>query len=631
MGFLSGALGAIGEQVRQKNLLDYAVEHEANQAMAKQLFSMAENAEPELAPDLIKGAYAYLTAKQGESKKIQKQYNLPDLVLRHTQAKYNPQSLEAPPEAQQVGHTPPVPFSPDDPGQGTVDDWMMQQHAAATDAVQQQIQKANEVLAQQRLQSNAPSPLSGTTAAGLSQYTNPPTPMPALPGGAPIAFPTLQGQPGGTPGIVSDVNFQAIPELGGRRKQILSGGRYSALITPTEKAAAAARAEITKRQAEVDFARQLGITDPREIANFLNKQALKLPEPPGTDKPLELGGKYVVVKDKNGKYVTAWQAPDATETDKPVVVPLGSRLATPGGKVLLDAGEKPETAGSFEQQRYGDYIQNFKDTHEGREPTAAEKIVLRTKMLDAEANARTPEDLDQIRRLNAALMGRLLAPPASDSSSLNSQTQQRVQEVAQRVESGQITVSEGQALLGGQRGGLGGALVDELTHRNSLIIAPKRREAVNNVNIGIGQLDTLQELVNNVQRSTGADRLKNTKLLEDYADTITARLARANGEVGVLTEQDVGRAKSLVAGWKAANFAPGYAKQEIDLLRRNYGKVKEALLNFDRYPATGSPSGGGPGLPAPPSTEKIRVRRKADGKTGTINPSDFDAAKYDKL
>lgn len=39
-------------------------------------------------------------------------------------------------------------------------------------------------------------------------------------------------------------------------------------------------------------------------------------------------------------------------------------------------------------------------------------------------------------------------------------------------------------------------------------------------------------------------------------------------------------------------------------------------------PAKGKPAAGG---------EKIKVRRKADGKTGTIMPGDFDAAKYEKI
>ena len=99
MGFLSGALGAIGEQVRQKNLLDYAVEHEANQQMAKQFYDMAQNAEPELAPDFLKAGYAYATAKQGDAKKLNKQFNVQDLLLKHSQAKYAPQNLEQPPQA----------------------------------------------------------------------------------------------------------------------------------------------------------------------------------------------------------------------------------------------------------------------------------------------------------------------------------------------------------------------------------------------------------------------------------------------------------------------------------------------------------------------------------------------------
>ncbi len=65
--------------------------------------------------------------------------------------------------------------------------------------------------------------------------------------------------------------MQGIPELGGRQKQILGGGRYSAFQTGAEKATAASQAETMKRQAEVDFAHSIGLTSPHDIANFINK------------------------------------------------------------------------------------------------------------------------------------------------------------------------------------------------------------------------------------------------------------------------------------------------------------------------------------------------------------------------
>jgi hypothetical protein len=40
---------------------------------------------------------------------------------------------------------------------------------------------------------------------------------------------------------------------------------------------------------------------------------------------------------------------------------------------------------------------------------------------------------------------------------------------------------------------------------------------------------------------------------------------------------------------------------------------------------------GGAGASEQGSDQTIRVRRKSDGQSGTIKPSDFDAGKYEKL
>ncbi len=274
-GLLNQILARRADHQQQQNLLNYQAELEANRNMSKQYFDMANNAEPELAPDLLKAGYAYGTAKIGDAKKLNKQFNLQDLLLKHSQAKYAPQNLEQPPQAPpQVGHTPPVQLHPDMPELGTVDESMINAHNGVQDQIQQQIKQANDQLAQQQVQAQAPPPVSGLPSPGFSSV------MPAPPGGA-LPFPTLPGQPGGTTGFASDVNLQPVSELAGRRKQALgpNGDMYSAIRTPLEKARDTAMAEGYKAtvQQQAELQRQLALegfkaSQRKEAINDLKKQ-----------------------------------------------------------------------------------------------------------------------------------------------------------------------------------------------------------------------------------------------------------------------------------------------------------------------------------------------------------------------
>jgi hypothetical protein len=69
--------------------------------------------------------------------------------------------------------------------------------------------------------------------------------------------------------------------------------------------------------------------------------------------------------------------------------------------------------------------------------------------------------------------------------------------------------------------------------------------------------------------------------------------------------------------------------QDPDNLRAALGEIRDYA---SRVQGEGGPKGvTAPTAPAAPSGAKIRVRRKSDGATGTINPGDWDFSKYDKL
>lgn len=273
---------------------------------------------------------------------------------------------------------------------------------------------------------------------------------------------------------------------------------------------------------------------------------------------------------------------------------LDQKLIPPGTITRFSTTVPNESGdGSFQEQMYTNYVQEF-TLKNGRPPDPTERIALRNRLLDDEAKARTPDELDSIRRLNIALLGRLVSTPGVED--LKGSVRTRVSQVADRVEAGELTMDQGIQTLGGQRGALGPALMDELTRRDSRIIPPTRREAINAVNTGIGLLDTLDKVVNDViNAKTPAERAKATLILEDFGSQIAARLSKAAGEVGALSNPDVQRAISLVPGWKSANFDPDYARREMALMRTTFQNVKNQLLNFETFQRGNAP------LPTPPS------------------------------
>jgi hypothetical protein len=149
-----------------------------------------------------------------------------------------------------------------------------------------------------------------------------------------------------------------------------------------------------------------------------------------------------------------------------------------------------------------------------------------------------------------------------------------INSAADRVAGGEITADTARGLLGGVKSGLGVPLLKAIGDRR--VLPPKVREQVNGIGNTRSLVDQMGQLVDNVIKSKDpAERLQNTALLEQYGGQVATLLARGFGERGVVTEGDAKRATGLAPGWKAANFAPGYAKRELALLHQTLDRVEK--------------------------------------------------------
>lgn len=133
----------------------------------------------------------------------------------------------------------------------------------------------------------------------------------------------------------------------------------------------------------------------------------------------------------------------------------------------------------------------------------------------------------------------------------------------------------------------------------NLNLPPAIREKANAVDSATALLDPIDDLVGKISR--GEDVATNSVLLENYTSSVATLLSRSLGERGVATEGDVNRAKGLVAGWKAANFAPGFAEREMSLLKGILGAQKKALTTgyTQKFPSAGGGGGNAPAAPKP--------------------------------
>mgnify|MGYP001576922511 CR=1 FL=1 len=604
--------------MRERNMLTMQRESAANQEMAGALEQLAKTAKPEFAPDYLKAAFAIRTTPPGK-KPPKWAIDVHGLMLRQVQST----ETQGPSAATQAA-APPAPTAGAAPPAGAPP------YAAPT----------------------TQPPLPPPPSEGAPAPPAPPAPSAApMPGGGPAPGPpppAALNLPGGGMsamggGVSAGSRVAAVPPAAGSvpfpaaMPPALPGltpppGMQFTQLTDADRMAASMASTAAARSAYAAEARALfgPNADPYDVANYIQGKELTRPSA-AKGGGWASAGQGIIYNAQTGEFKLL------SQPNKTLHVVAGN-LVDETGKVLFSAPLKPEDK-TFEEQMFADYL----SASQG-DPAAQQRVQVRAKQLGAEAAARG-EPLAGLRGLNAALLQRLISPPGAPGGPvLPASVDQVIDLTAQRVASGELSPQDAQRLLGGQRGGLGAALITKIASLNARIVPPKTREALNNVNIGLGQIDQVEELVNAVIASkTPEERAKNVLLLESYGQTIAARLARANGEVGVLTEQDVNRSIALIPGWKAANFAPDYARRELQLVRSNYDKVRNALGNqyfaqFERTPGLTPPPGAAgvapttPSLVSPPgAVGRIRVRRKSDGQTGTIESKDFDSARYDRV
>lgn len=133
-------------------------------------------------------------------------------------------------------------------------------------------------------------------------------------------------------------------------------------------------------------------------------------------------------------------------------------------------------------------------------------------------------------------------------------------------------------------------------------------------------LDPIKKLVKQINDApTIAEKLELSYALETQAASTGTLLSRSLGERGVATEGDVQRALGLVPGWKAANFAPDFAQEQIARLE---GVINAQDTALETYFKEGSTNGPTP----PPTRTGAPTTIKMSGPKGTFNvPSDQKA------
>lgn len=153
------------------------------------------------------------------------------------------------------------------------------------------------------------------------------------------------------------------------------------------------------------------------------------------------------------------------------------------------------------------------------------------------------------------------------------------------------------------------------------------------------QLEAAKSLANTIQTDPDLNKKSRERINEKYG----AIAAKAGIDPEVLA--DIGE-QSKDKGVLGTGFFRGEDKTKksqminekvvapIKTMLDSIQARKAELLGRQSQPSMGN-SPSAPSSPAPtppgPSSGKIRVRQKATGQTGTINPQDFDPSKYEKI
>ena len=227
------------------------------------------------------------------------------------------------------------------------------------------------------------------------------------------------------------------------------------------------------------------------------------------------------------------------------------------------------------------YYQSAKQSQEeklGRPLTSQEDMEI------LEKARRTPPDelLTATRQLNLQFMRLAMkAPPLAE---LPGEQQQRISSIADRVLSGQYDEAQAIRMLGSPKANLAPALEDAIRAKKGIVLQPndwKRMDGITTARNIVSQIEDMGEKI-----IKGENKLFWTNMLRTKLDTFAVPLARASGEVGTMTDQDVDRAKNLLSGWKTANFAPGWFRNEIKWVYQKLDAERISILKQRVTPIT---------------------------------------------
>lgn len=193
---------------------------------------------------------------------------------------------------------------------------------------------------------------------------------------------------------------------------------------------------------------------------------------------------------------------------------------------------------------------------------------------------------------------------------LDAKAKARVNSVRDKVAAGEYTISQGLSALGGVRGGLGGALTEAL--EDVRVLPTAVRQANSDIERAKNVMAPIRQLVEEINKAKSLEeKIVKSARLETYVQAIGTQFARARGERGVVTDKDVSRVLGLVPGWKSANFAPGFADENLKLIDETFTRDQSALLSkyfttVDKQGGTAAPGGSPkPTMRFNPSTGKL--------------------------
>ena len=377
----------------------------------------------------------------------------------------------------------------------------------------------------------------------------PPPPIQANPPMAQAAAQPIPAPPDMAIGKVITGTERMSPQAARRRENL-----EAAEAGETSRYRAQSKARAEEKKAERDERRKEGLDlglKGQDLANYINDLTIR-DRATGTTLQLVTGM-------LDGKPGYAWKDPSG----------LLREYTTTGPGVPLEPGRftPKESADSVAQQEMDDWLKKNpgKGASDYKRWVAGLAPSIR---IGIERESRRGTELDKL-------------PP---------QIQNRVRSTAKRVAQG-LPVGEGILLLGGLKSGLGMALEEAVSEMNAAIIPQAVRAQLVSTEDSLRIIDRVSQMVDEIDKNPDSKaKAAQSKILEDFIEQQAPLMARAVGHVGVLTQRDVDSVKQILPGWKSANFAPGFAREKIRLLRDRFVEHRGVLTNEQQriFPQDGS-------------------------------------------